>query len=119
MDINTLEKYVEKKWGYEVWYWNSDQYCGKKLHIAAGRKLSFHYHKLKDECLTVSRGKVKFYYSEGDNIDNATVLILEQGSSVHIAPGLRHRFEAITDCDLYEFSTHHEDSDSYRILKGD
>ena len=34
-------------------------------------------------------------------------------------PGQPHQLEAVTDGVVFEVSTHHEDSDSYRVLKGD
>ena len=34
-------------------------------------------------------------------------------------PGQPHQLEAITDGRIFEVSTHHEDSDSYRVLPGD
>jgi hypothetical protein len=36
-----------------------------------------------------------------------------------IPPGLLHQMQAIEDSELYEFSTQHFESDSYRIVKGD
>jgi hypothetical protein len=36
-----------------------------------------------------------------------------------VRPGLVHQMEAIEDAELYEFSTQHFDSDSYRLKPGD
>lgn len=44
---------------------------------------------------------------------------LSKGDSFHVPVGTRHFLYAIEDSNIIEFSTHHEDSDSYRILKGD
>ena len=58
-------------------------------------------------------------YSENDNIDKAEELILEKGDNFHVYRGLRHQMVALEDTELFEFSTQHFDSDSYRIIKGD
>ena len=41
------------------------------------------------------------------------------GDNFYIPPGRAHQMYAMSDTSLFEFSTHHQDSDSYRILKGD
>jgi len=46
-------------------------------------------------------------------------LTLEPGWVVRQYPGQPHQLEALTDGRIFEVSTHHEDSDSYRVLPGD
>ena len=58
-------------------------------------------------------------YSDDDDIENAKELILEKGDNFHVYRGLRHQMIALQDTELFEFSTQHFDSDSYRIQKGD
>jgi len=58
-------------------------------------------------------------YSEKDSIENANELILNPGDNFHVYRGLRHQMIAIEDSELFEFSTQHFDSDSYRLIKGD
>jgi mannose-6-phosphate isomerase-like protein (cupin superfamily) len=55
-------KYVPKGWGYEKWIVNKPEYCGKILFIAQDRKLSLHYHKLKDETFYIQDGDVDILY---------------------------------------------------------
>ena len=59
------------------------------------------------------------YYSEEDRIEKAQQLILRPGENFHVYRGLRHQMIALEDTELFEFSTQHFDSDSYRIIKGD
>ena len=59
------------------------------------------------------------YYSEEDDITNASQLILKPGDNFHVYRGLRHQMVALKDSELFEFSTQHFDSDSHRIMKGD
>lgn len=111
--------FVEKGWGYEDWIYNGDDYCGKILFFNKGKKCSFHFHTIKDEVLFVHSGQIVMKYSEYDDLENAEFVVMKPGMAFHITPGLRHQMIAEEDTIIYEFSTHHEDSDSYRIIKGD
>ena len=44
---------------------------------------------------------------------------LKVGDVVRQRPGQPHQLEALTDGVIFEVSTHHKDSDSYRVMKGD
>ena len=112
-------KHVPKGWGYEKWIVNTEEYCGKLLHIIKGKKCSWHYHKLKDETFYLQEGKILLKYSDEDNIEQSKELILERGDKFHVYRGLRHQMFALEDTDLFEFSTQHFDNDSYRVIKGD
>ena len=113
--------FVEKGWGSEEWITNTPKYCGKLLRINAGKKTSWHYHKLKDEVMYVHTGKVKIVHGRNENINHITTLdvILRAGESFHIPVGLIHQIIGLEDTELFEFSTEHFDSDSYRVIKGD
>ena len=111
--------FVPKGWGYEDWIWNSDLYCGKVLFIKQGKCCSWHYHKIKDEVFYIQDGRVQVIYSSGDVHEWASHRILTRGDVFHIPPGMRHQMIALEDTHIFEFSTHHEDSDSIRIIKGD
>ena len=111
--------FVPKGWGFEKWIHNSELYCGKLLYFVKDRKCSWHYHKLKDEVFYVQSGRIKVYYGDTDSLDDAKTIILGPGDNFHVYTGLRHRMEALEDTELFEFSTQHFDSDSYRITKGD
>jgi len=112
-------KIVPKGWGYEKWIVNTEEYCGKLLHIVKGKKCSWHYHKLKDETFYLQRGQLLVRYSDNDDFENSSKLIMMEGDKFHVYRGLRHQMIALQDSDLFEFSTQHFDSDSNRIIKGD
>ena len=112
-------KIVPKGWGYEKWIVNTEEYCGKLLHIVKGKKCSWHYHKLKDETFYLQRGQLLVRYSDDDDFENSKTLIMMEGDIFHVYRGLRHQMFALQDSDLFEFSTQHFDSDSNRIIKGD
>ena len=112
-------KFVKKGWGHEKWIINKKEYCGKLLYFDIGKRCSWHYHVLKDEVFFLQSGKMVVYYSEEDDITAAEQLVLKPGDNFYVYPGLRHQMVALEDSELFEFSTEHFDSDSYRIIKGD
>jgi len=131
IDIAKLRrvKWVAKGWGGEQWLANeqaegSDGYCGKRLLVVAGYRFSYHYHKIKDEVFYIQSGKCVVKYAPShrqncDNLDFADSIILEQGQRFHIPVGMRHQVIALNDTWIIESSTHHDDADSYRLVKGD
>ncbi len=126
------EVYVEKGWGYEKWIVNKKEYCGKLLFFKESKKCSIHYHILKDETFYVDSGKVEMHwmdmpanmnYTEDMLLEmfqkNKTIDILTTGQSFYVPVGRIHRVVALEDTKVFEFSTEHFDSDSYRLEKGD
>jgi quercetin dioxygenase-like cupin family protein len=113
------QHYVPKGWGYERWIVNNDLYCGKLLGFDKGKCCSWHYHAIKDEVLLLNSGSLKVLYSSQDDIAKADEIILKPGDAFHVPIGLRHRMVALEASEVYEFSTHHEDSDSIRLQRGD
>ena len=109
---------VPKGWGEEIIIENNEMYCGKILVFKAGCKFSMHYHMNKDECWYVEYGEFLYRW-----IDTETAEIheekLTEGDVVRQRPGQPHQLEAISNGRIFEVSTHHEDSDSYRVLPGD
>ena len=55
------ERRVEKPWGYERIWSQTDHYVGKILFIAAGRRLSLQKHLVKDESFLVLRGRLRLH----------------------------------------------------------
>ena len=112
-------KHVDKGWGYEKWIVNKIEYCGKLLFFNKDKRCSWHFHKIKDEVFYLQSGKLLVKYSDQDDIEKAEELVLEAGENFHVYTGLRHQMIALEDSELFEFSTEHFDSDSYRKKKGD
>jgi len=116
--ISSIEK-VEKGWGHETWFVNKPAYCGKLLFFEKDKKCSWHYHKIKDETFYVHKGSIELFFSHEDDLSEASMITLTKGDTFHVYPGLRHQMIALEDTELFEFSTEHFESDSYRIIKGD
>jgi len=108
---------VIKGWGKEIVFVNNGEYCGKILSFEKGKKFSMHYHLLKKETWYVSKGRFIFIWidtSKGTKHGE----YLEVGDVVTNERGEPHQLIALEDADIFEVSTQHFDSDSYRIWKG-
>ncbi len=110
---------VPKGWGRELWIANDEKYCGKILEISKGKKCSLHYHKLKTESFYLRSGRLTVRIMESPEAETVQEFELVAGDCMDVRPGLVHQMEAIEDAELYEFSTQHFDSDSYRLKPGD
>jgi mannose-6-phosphate isomerase-like protein (cupin superfamily) len=109
---------VEKGWGHEVIIVNNELYCGKILHFNRGGKFSMHYHLNKKETWYVSTGLFRFRWI---NTKNADIIeeSLKPGDTITNEVGEPHQLICLEEGDIFEVSTHHQDSDSYRVGKGD
>ena len=109
---------VPKGWGEEIIIENNEMYCGKILRFKKGCKFSMHYHMIKDETWYVNSGEFIYRWIDTETAD-VTEQNLKVGDVVRQRPGQPHQLEALTDGEVFEVSTHHEDKDSYRVWKGD
>jgi len=94
---------IDKPWGYEIVWAETDRYVGKILHLNAGARLSLQYHRQKEETLMLQSGRALVTLGEAD-----TPLVDHEfgpGDVIHVPPGRRHRLAAVTDCDFLEVST--------------
>jgi mannose-6-phosphate isomerase len=94
---------VQKPWGHEVVWAETDRYAGKVLVIETGRRLSLQYHQRKLESIFVLSGRLRFFL-EGDDGEIRSEE-LRAGDAREIPVGRIHRFEAIERVELAEVST--------------
>jgi len=95
---------VDKPWGREVILSTPDlPYTAKILEINAGKRLSMQYHDEKLETLCIFSGEANIIW--GQDKDNLKTEKMIPNNGYTITPGTIHRFEAITDCKLFEAST--------------
>jgi len=96
--IFTTPKVIEKPWGREVWWAQTEAYLGKVLEVKAGHSLSLQYHREKLETLFFSGGNGRLTLGKRE-------LEIRPGTAVTVRPGVRHRIEARTDLTILEVST--------------
>jgi mannose-6-phosphate isomerase-like protein (cupin superfamily) len=80
-------KRVEKPWGFELWWAQTDRYVGKLLHVNAGHQLSLQYHERKDETIHLWSGELKLALDEKDGA-GLNEHVLRVGESYHVRPGV-------------------------------
>jgi mannose-6-phosphate isomerase len=93
---------VDKPWGHELIWAETERYVGKILHIRAGQKLSRQYHNVKDETFLVQSGEMDL--EVGDGPEKKT-LRMKPNDAFHCPPKTIHRMVAVTDVDVLEVST--------------
>ncbi|HUP89094.1 MAG TPA: cupin domain-containing protein [Longimicrobiales bacterium] len=103
MNENSIPRRVDKPWGYEIIWADTDKYVGKILHVNAGHALSLQYHERKDETIYLLTGEMTFY--AGPSAEKLKEIPMKAGESFHVTTGTVHRMVAITDVDILEAST--------------
>jgi mannose-6-phosphate isomerase len=99
---------VEKPWGWELIWAESEAYVGKVLFIRSGHSLSLQFHRQKDESWYVESGRATLELGDaGDAVLNAEVI--GPGACFRYRPGTVHRVTAIEDTTIVEVSTPHLD----------
>ena len=109
-NLLTLEEWavdarrVDKPWGWELIWAETDRYVGKVLFVRAGESLSLQFHRVKDEAWFVQSGRARI------ELGNAGEAVLKEEvvaapAYFHFDPGTVHRVTALDDTTILEVST--------------
>jgi mannose-6-phosphate isomerase-like protein (cupin superfamily) len=99
---------VEKPWGWELIWADTDAYVGKLLFVKAGHSLSLQFHRVKDEAWYVTEGRAELEMgAAGEALTESEVV--GPGAAFHMPPGTVHRVKALEDTLILEVSTPHLD----------
>ena len=99
---------VEKPWGWELIWADSELYVGKILFVRAGHSLSLQFHNEKDESWYVEAGRARLELGDaGQGALNREVI--GPGACFRFRPGTVHRVTAVEDTTIFEVSTPHLD----------
>lgn len=90
-------KRIEKPWGYELIWVETEYYIGKILHINKKSKLSRQLHQYKMETFLVQLGELTLEIGQGEEIQT---LHLKPGETFHCPPLTIHRMIAAGDSDV-------------------
>jgi len=94
---------VEKPWGHELWWAQTDAYAGKLLHVNTGHRLSLQFHHEKDETSYVLSGRLLL--TRGTSTESLREEEVGPGFAWRVEPGVVHSIEAIEDSVIVEVST--------------
>jgi mannose-6-phosphate isomerase len=98
---------VDKPWGWELVWAETDEYVGKLLFVRAGESLSLQYHEVKDESWLVHEGRARLELGAmGEELEAVEIA---SGDAFHFRPGTVHRVTALEDLLVLEVSTPHLD----------
>jgi len=86
--------YIEKPWGYERIWAETDHYVAKYFYIRAGQQLSRKYYESKDHTIYVLTGPLILELGPDDDNDDMLKLGVLDGESYHIIPGSVYRIAA-------------------------
>jgi mannose-6-phosphate isomerase len=96
-------RHVDKPWGWELVWAETDKYAGKLLFVRAGQALSLQYHREKDESWLVREGRATLELGERDA--GLETVEIGPGDAFHYRPGTVHRVTALEDTLILEVST--------------
>lgn len=96
-------KIIEKPWGFEHIWAETEDYVAKMLHIEPKQRLSLQYHEVKEETVYVLEGTL-LNWTDEDSPPQKFVA----GAVLHVSPKQVHRFGAGKELvRLMEVSTPH------------
>jgi mannose-6-phosphate isomerase len=109
-NLNTLDAWsfdprkVEKPWGWELIWAQTEAYVGKILFVREGESLSLQYHVEKDESWYIESGRarVELGHTGEAMLDEA---VISPGDALRFRPGTVHRVSALEDTTILEVST--------------
>jgi mannose-6-phosphate isomerase len=99
---------VDKPWGYELIWAETETYVGKVLFVKAGCSLSLQYHHEKDETWYIESGRAAIELARSGEQERSREEV-GPGAAYHLEPGTVHRITAIEDTTVLEVSTPHLD----------
>ena len=108
---------INKSWGFEKIFINTDLYCMKELNIYEGCSTSIHYHKIKHETFYVVQGSANISLYKQDGTFKETYTLREK-ESFCIQPNTIHSIENVSfgkTLILLESSTQDKQSDNIRF----
>ena len=95
---------VDKPWGHEIIWAQTDRYVGKVISIDPGKRLSLQKHLKKDESVLVIRGTLRLHLENDEGV--VEIHDLAPGENRRVPVGRIHRFEAVDETvEVVEVST--------------
>jgi len=94
---------VEKPWGWELVWAETEEYVGKLLFVRAGESLSLQYHEVKDESWLVHDGRARLELGEVEG--ELETVEIGPGDAYRFRPRTVHRVTAVEDVLVIEVST--------------
>jgi len=98
---------VDKPWGHEIWWAETEPYAGKLLIVNVGHRLSLQFDREKDETSYLLSGRLRLL--QGPSEDALVESEIGAGEAWRNEPGVVHSIEALEESVVLEVSTPHLD----------
>jgi mannose-6-phosphate isomerase len=95
---------VDKPWGWELVWAETDRYAGKVLFVRGGESLSLQFHRVKDEAWFVQSGRAKLELGKAGEAVLSEEIVAAP-AYFRFEPGTVHRVTALEDTTIIEVST--------------
>ena len=95
---------VNKPWGWELVWAETERYVGKVLFVKSGESLSMQFHRVKDESWYVYSGRAKIELGDAGEAALKEEVV-SAPAFFHFPAGTVHRVTAIEDTTIIEVST--------------
>ena len=96
-----MTRHIDKPWGHEEVWAETDRYVGKILCITAGHRLSLQHHERNDETIRILQGEMELELEDNDGV--MRTIKMKQGMTAHIAPYQKHRMAQCAQSYLVSF----------------
>ena len=106
---------LERPWGHEVIWAETDEYAAKLLHVHVGEGLALRLHEDRDKTMLLLRGEIVL--EVGPGVNSLGSVKVREGEAFRIRPGVLHRITAVTAVEMVEASTAELD-DVIRVRDG-
>ena len=103
--LRAMARRVDKPWGHELIWAETEHYVGKLLVVEAGHSLSLQYHEVKDESWLVDSGQGRLELGKRGEEDDLEEVTISAGETYRFEPGTLHKLTAVTDLRIIEVST--------------
>lgn len=111
-------KTVDKGWGQEIIWADTDRYCGKFLNFREGSRFSMHFHRDKDETWYVLSGVFDITWIDTVNATEHQKRVAT-GDTWRNMPLMPHQVHCIESGSIIEVSSADSPQDNYRVRPGD
>ncbi len=114
-NVESLQS-VRKYWGSMLTIFDDNVRTVKLIKMHAGTQSSLEFHCKKQETYFIKSGRLRVGLRTGRGVNSS--IVLNEGDSIDIEPGLMHMRIAETDVEIIEISTPDDDRDSHIVEDG-
>lgn len=114
-ELTGVKRWMEERGEFvQVAYWEEMRHLAV-FEIRKGFSRGDHYHERKEEVFYIFRGKIKATFVDLDTLELQEDLF-EQGDRIRVMPRCGHRFEALEDTVVVEYSPQvYDPEDTYKV----